>query len=47
MALDAVAKIEEIAKTDPNVAVQLKLQAAFGLRVEESFLLEARGGGTR
>ena len=37
--VDAVAKIEEIAKTDPNVAVQLKLQAAFGLRVEESFLL--------
>jgi integrase len=37
--VDASAKIEEIAKTDPRVAVQLKLQAAFGLRVEESFLL--------
>lgn len=37
--VDAVAKIEEIAATDLNVAVQLKLQAAFGLRVEESFLL--------
>jgi integrase len=37
--IDAVAKIEEIAQTDANVAVQLKLQAAFGLRVEESFLL--------
>ncbi|SOE97496.1 regulatory protein, Fis family [Burkholderia sp. D7] len=37
--VDAVAKIDEIAQTDPNVAIQLKLQAAFGLRVEESFLL--------
>jgi integrase len=37
--VDAAAKIEEIALTDPNVAIQLKLQAAFGLRVEESFLL--------
>ncbi|MFM0144985.1 integrase domain-containing protein [Paraburkholderia sp. RL18-085-BIA-A] len=37
--IDAVAKIEEIAITEPYVAVQLKLQAAFGLRVEESFLL--------
>ncbi|MFL9911990.1 integrase domain-containing protein [Paraburkholderia sp. RL17-337-BIB-A] len=37
--IDAAAKIAEIAVTDANVAVQLKLQAAFGLRVEESFLL--------
>jgi integrase len=37
--IDASAKIEEIAATDRRVAVQLKLQAAFGLRVEESFLL--------
>lgn len=37
--IDAEAKINEIAVTHPNVAVQLKLQAAFGLRVEESFLL--------
>ncbi|MCX5544647.1 integrase domain-containing protein [Paraburkholderia sp. CNPSo 3076] len=32
-------KIAEIATTCPRVAVQLKLQVAFGLRVEESFLL--------
>ncbi|MBU6486230.1 MAG: integrase domain-containing protein [Burkholderiales bacterium] len=38
-AVDAVSKIDEIAKTCPHVAVQLKLQAAFGLRVEESFML--------
>jgi integrase len=37
--IDAAAKIDEIAGTDPHVAIQLKLQAAFGLRVEESFLL--------
>jgi integrase len=37
--VDAVAKIDEIARTDPYVAIQLKLQAAFGLRVEESFML--------
>ncbi|OXJ06870.1 Fis family transcriptional regulator [Burkholderia sp. LS-044] len=37
--VDAVAKIEEIAKTCPYTAVQLKMQAAFGLRVEESFML--------
>ncbi|MDN7934557.1 integrase domain-containing protein [Burkholderia metallica] len=37
--VDAVAKIEEIAQTCPYTAVQLKLQAAFGLRVEESFML--------
>lgn len=33
-------KIEEIGKTCPRVAVQLKLQAAFGLRLEESFMLQ-------
>ncbi|WP_321944855.1 MULTISPECIES: integrase domain-containing protein [Burkholderia cepacia complex] len=37
--VDAVAKIEEIAQTCPYTAVQLKMQAAFGLRVEESFML--------
>jgi integrase len=37
--IDAVSKIEEIAKTCPYTAVQLKLQAAFGLRIEESFML--------
>jgi len=37
--IDAAAKIEEIARTCPYTAVQLKLQAAFGLRVEESFML--------
>jgi integrase len=37
--IDAERKIKEVAATDRNVAVQLKLQAAFGLRVEESFLL--------
>ena len=37
--VDAVALIEQVGSTDANVAVQLKLQAAFGLRVEESFLL--------
>ncbi|MGY6123661.1 integrase domain-containing protein (plasmid) [Paraburkholderia strydomiana] len=37
--IDAAAKIEEIAQTCPYTAVQLKLQAAFGLRVEESFML--------
>lgn len=37
--VDAVAKIEEIAQTCPYTAVQLKLQAAFGLRIEESFML--------
>lgn len=47
--IDAAAKITEIALTDPSVAIQLKLQAAFGLRVEESFLLRpaeaVRGNG--
>jgi integrase len=37
--VDAAAKIGEIAATDINVAMQLKLQATFGLRVEESFML--------
>jgi integrase len=37
--VDAVAKIEEIAQTCPYTAVQLKLQAAFGLRIQESFML--------
>jgi integrase len=37
--VDAEAKIEEIASTNINVAMQLKLQATFGLRVEESFML--------
>lgn len=37
--INAAEKIAEIAKTCPRVAVQLKLQAAFGLRIGESFLL--------
>ncbi|SIT48758.1 Tyrosine recombinase [Paraburkholderia ribeironis] len=37
--VDAAAKIAEIARTCPFTAVQLKLQAAFGLRIEESFML--------
>jgi integrase len=37
--VDAAAKIAEIARTCPRTAVQLKLQAAYGLRVEESFML--------
>jgi integrase len=37
--VDAAAKIEQIAQTCPHTAVQLKLQAAFGLRIEESFML--------
>jgi integrase len=37
--VDAAAKIDEIAQTCPYTAVQLKLQAAFGLRIEESFML--------
>ncbi|MFL9886770.1 integrase domain-containing protein [Paraburkholderia agricolaris] len=37
--VDAQAKIAEIGRTCPHVAVQLKMQAAFGLRVEESFML--------
>ncbi|MGX6564897.1 integrase domain-containing protein [Cupriavidus necator] len=32
--------IADIAKTDPRVAVQLKMQAAFGLRIEESWSLK-------
>ena len=38
--VDAAAKIAEIAREYPRVAVQLKLQAAFGLRIEESFSLK-------
>ncbi len=38
--IDATAKIAEIAAEEPRVAVQLKLQAAFGLRIEESFALK-------
>ena len=37
--IDAAAKIDEIAQTCPYTAIQLKLQAAFGLRVAESFML--------
>lgn len=37
--INATEKIAEIAATCPRVAVQLRLQAAFGLRVQESFLL--------
>ncbi|MCG5077279.1 integrase domain-containing protein [Paraburkholderia tagetis] len=37
--INATEKIAEIATTCPRVAVQLRLQAAFGLRVQESFLL--------
>jgi integrase len=37
--VDALAKIEEIARADPYVAIQLKLQATFGLCVGESFML--------
>lgn len=38
--VDAVALIAEISKTDRRIAVQLKLQAAFGLRIEESWSLK-------
>ncbi|CAB3805046.1 hypothetical protein LMG28688_06095 [Paraburkholderia caffeinitolerans] len=37
--INATEKIAEIATTCPRVAVQLRMQAAFGLRVQESFLL--------
>ncbi|GAB7546910.1 integrase domain-containing protein [Cupriavidus sp. 8B] len=37
--VDAVAKIAEIAGTDRHVALQLKLEAAFGLRAKESWRL--------
>jgi integrase len=40
--IDVIAVLNAIAKTDPVVAMQLKLQAAFGLRVEESFLLRPK-----
>jgi len=38
--VNATEKIAEIGRTCPRVAVQLKLQAAFGLRLEESFMLQ-------
>lgn len=38
--IDAKAVIAEIEQSDPRVAVQLQLQAAFGLRVEESWSLK-------
>lgn len=38
--VDATAKIGEIGAKHPRVAIQLKLQAAFGLRIEESFSLK-------
>nr|WP_315595581.1 helix-turn-helix domain-containing protein [uncultured Cupriavidus sp.] len=38
--VDAVSVIANIAKEAPHVAVQLKLQAAFGLRIEESWSLK-------
>lgn len=38
--IDARAVIAEVEKDDPRVAVQLQLQAAFGLRVEESWSLK-------
>lgn len=37
--VDALAKITEIAGTDRHVALQLKLEAAFGLRAKESWRL--------
>lgn len=37
--IDAAAKIQELAITDRHVAVQLKLEAAFGLRAQESWRL--------
>lgn len=38
--VDAASVIAAIAKDDAHVAVQLKLQAAFGLRIEESWSLK-------
>jgi hypothetical protein len=40
--IDAVAIIEDIGRTDAHVAVQLKLQAVFGLGVKESFLFRPK-----
>ncbi|MGB8421378.1 integrase domain-containing protein [Paraburkholderia sp.] len=40
--VDVDAIFAQIAQTDPHVAVQLKLQAAFGLRVKESCMLRIR-----
>jgi len=39
--IDAAELIAEIAKTDPYVALQLKLEAGFGLRAKESWRLRA------
>nr|WP_315597947.1 site-specific integrase [uncultured Cupriavidus sp.] len=39
--IDAAELIAEIAKTDPHVALQLKLEAGFGLRAKESWRLRA------
>nr|WP_322048139.1 phage integrase N-terminal domain-containing protein [Paraburkholderia sp. J67] len=38
--VNAHEKIAEIASTCPRTAVQLRLQVAFGLRIEESFMLQ-------
>jgi integrase len=40
--IDAVAVINAIGENDSVVALQLRLQAAFGLRVQESFLLRPK-----
>lgn len=40
--ISAVELIAKIERDDPHVAIQLKLQAAFGLRLEESFSLPIR-----
>lgn len=45
--IDALAKIEEIAQTDAHVAIQLKLEAAFGLRAKESWRLRPAASTTR
>lgn len=45
--VDAIAILNAIAQTDPVVAMQLKLQAAFGLRVEESFMLRPKESARR
>lgn len=38
--VDAMAVIADVATDDPHVAIQLELQAAFGLRIEESWSLK-------
>jgi len=40
--IDILAKIEEIRRCDPVVALQMELQMAFGLRAEESMLLRPK-----